>query len=141
MKHEMNEQELEPDPVMGEALRLAVGDVPLEEVDWSAMRTNIRGRAALPLARRRALEAASPRWVRPLLPIAAAASIALVLWTGAFNLPGGPAINVAPVTVSAGQQASIREVLLSDVSEQEFRVLMAERNDADELLLIAASQR
>ena len=49
-------------------------------------------------------------------------------------------IDVAPVTVGANP-ASIREALLSDVSDQEFRLLMAERNDADELLLIAAGQR
>ena len=141
MKHEMNEQELEPDPVIGAALRWAEGEVPMDDVDWGAMRTNIRSRAALPLARRRALEAASPRWVRPLLPIAAAASIAAILWTGALDFGGASAVDVAPVTVTAANQASIREALLSDVSEQEFRLLMAERNDADELLLIAASQR
>lgn len=141
MKDEMNDQELEPDPVVGAALRWAEGEVPMDEVDWVAMRTNIRGRAALPLARRRALEATSPRWVRPLVPIAAAASIAVLLWTGALDFGGAATVDVAPVTVTAVNQPTIREALLSDVSEQEFRLLMAERNDADELLLIAAGQR
>lgn len=145
MRHEMNEhQELQPDPLVADALRWAEGEVPMDEVDWAAMRSNIRNRAALPLARRRALEAASPRWARPLVPIAAAASIAVLLWTGALQFGGAAAVDVPAVTVTAAypaQPASIREALLSDVSDQEFRLLMAERNDSDELLLIAAGQR
>ncbi len=141
MEYEMNDQELQPDPLVGAALRWADGEVPLDEVDWAAMRSNIRGRASLPLARRRAIEVASPRWVRPLLPIAAAASIALLLWSGGLDFGGSAAIDVAPVTVGVAGPASIREALLSDVSDQEFRLLMAERNDSDELLLIAAGQR
>ena len=140
MKHEMNDQELQPDPLVGAALRWAEGEVPLDDVDWAAMRSNIRSRSSLPLARRRAIQVASPRWVRPLLPIAAAASIAVLLWTGGLDFGGSAPIDVAPVTVGANP-ASIREALLSDVSDQEFRLLMAERNDADELLLIAAGQR
>ena len=140
MKHEMNDQELQPDPLVGAALRWAEGEVPLDDVDWAAMRSNIRSRSSLPLARRRAIQVASPRWVRPLLPIAAAASIAVLLWTGGLDFGGSAPIDVAPVTVGANP-ASIREALLSDVSDQEFRLLMAERNDADELLLIAADQR
>lgn len=142
MKDEMNEhQELERDPQIAAALRLVEGEVPADEVDWAGLRSNIRNRAALPLARRRALEAASPRWTRPLVPIAAAASIAVLLWTGALQFGGAAPVNVAPVTVTAASTASIREALLSDVSDQEFRLLMAERNDSDELLLIAAGQR
>ena len=140
MKHEMNDQELQPDPLVGAALRWAEGEVPLDDVDWAAMRSHIRSRSSLPLARRRAIQVASPRWVRPLLPIAAAASIAVLLWTGGLDFGGSAPIDVAPVTVGANP-ASIREALLSDVSDQEFRLLMAERNDADELLLIAAGQR
>ena len=140
MKLEMNDQELQPDPLVGAALRWAEGEVPLDDVDWAAMRSNIRSRSSLPLARRRAIQVASPRWVRPLLPIAAAASIAVLLWTGGLDFGGSAPIDVAPVTVGANP-ASIREALLSDVSDQEFRLLMAERNDADELLLIAAGQR
>ena len=140
MKHEMNDQEPQPDPLVGAALRWAEGEDPLDDVDWAAMRSNIRSRSSLPLARRRAIQVASPRWVRPLLPIAAAASIAVLLWTGGLDFGGSAPIDVAPVTVGANP-ASIREALLSDVSDQEFRLLMAERNDADELLLIAAGQR
>jgi hypothetical protein len=139
MKHEMNEQELEPDPLVGAALRWTDGEVPLDDVDWAAMRTNIRNRAALPLARRRALRAASPRWVRPLIPIAVAASIAVLLWTGDFGAGDPTVANIAPVTVGATLQPTIQEALLADVSEQEFRLLVAD-NDSDALLLIAASR-
>jgi hypothetical protein len=141
MKHEMNDQELKPDPLVAAALRWADGEVPMDDVDWAAMRTNIRHRASLPLARRRALEAASPRWVRPLLPIAAAASIAALLWTGGLDFGASTILDMAPVTVGAAYPSTIQEALLSDVSDQEFRLLMAGRNDADELLLIAAGQR
>ena len=101
MKHEMNDQELRPDPLVGAALRWAEGEVPLDDVDWAAMRSNIRSRSSLPLARRRAIQVASPRWVRPLLPIAAAASIAVLLWTGGLDFGGSAPIDVAPVTVGA----------------------------------------
>jgi hypothetical protein len=139
MKHEMNEQELEPDPLVGAALRWMEGEVPLDDVDWATMRTNIRNRAALPLARRRALRAASPRWVRPLIPIAVAASIAVVLWTGDFGGGDSAVTNIAPVTVGAALQPTIQEALLADVTEQEFRLLVAD-NDSDALLMIAASR-
>ena len=140
MKHEMNDQELQPDPLVGAAMRWAEGEVPMEEVDWSAMRTNIRERAALPLARRRALRVASPRWVKPLLPIAAAASIAVLMWTGSIEIGGPSTVDVAPVTVSTGP--SIQDAILSDLSDQEFtRLLVSDRNDPDDLLMIAASER
>jgi hypothetical protein len=36
---------------------------------------------------------------------------------------------------------SIQEALLADMSEQEFRLLVSDRNDPDDLLMIAASER
>lgn len=141
MRDEMNDQELKPDPLLGAAIRWAEGEVPMDDVDWAVMRTNIRGRAALPLARRRAMQVASPRWLRPLLPLAAAAGIATIIWVGGFAGDNSSAMPVAPVTVGATLQPSIQEALLSDVSDQEFRLLMADRNDSDELLMIAAGQR
>ncbi|HEX6927229.1 MAG TPA: hypothetical protein VF167_17525 [Longimicrobiaceae bacterium] len=130
-------EELKPDPLIGAALRWVEGEVPLEEVDWAEMRSNIRQRASLPLARRRALQVASPRWVKPLIPLAAAAGLATVFWLGIgredSSLP-------ASTPVAVATPVSIQEALLSDVSDQEFRLLVADR-DADELLMIAASQR
>lgn len=141
MEHEMNGPDPERDPVVAAALRWAEGEVPMDDVDWAAMRTNIRARAEMPLARRRALHAASPRWLRPLVPIAVAAGLGAVMWIGALGggKPGAPSL--APVSVTSAASASIQEVLLSDLSDQEFRLIMADRNDADELLLIAANQR
>lgn len=141
MRHEMNDQELQPDPQIGAALRWLEGEVPVENVDWAVMRTNIRNRAALPLARRRAVRVASPRWLRPLIPLAAAASVAVLLWTGGLDFDRPGTATVAPITVGANYATSIQEALLSDVSDQEFRLLMADGNDADDLLMIAASQR
>jgi hypothetical protein len=139
MKDEMNHQEMRPDPLLGAALRWAEGEVPVDEVDWSAMRTTIRSRAALPLARRRA--SAKPRWVRPVIPIAAAASIAVLLWAGGIGRDGPTGAAVSVAAPGATYQLSIQEALLADMSEQEFRLLVSDRNDPDDLLMIAASER
>ena len=142
MEHEMNGPDPERDPLIAAAIRWADGEVPVDDVDWAAMRTNIRTRAELPLARRRALHATSPRWLRPLVPLAVAAGLGAVMWIGALGGADPTAPSLAPVSVGASASApSIQEVLLSDLSDQEFRLMVADRNDADELLLIAASQR
>ena len=134
-------EELRPDPLIGAALRWAEGEVPVDEVDWDAMRSNIRHRAQLPLARRRALEAASPRWLKALLPVAAAAGLASIVWIGGFGGQESATPGAAPMSIGPASSASIQEALLSDISDQEFRVLVADRNDPDELLMIAASER
>ena len=142
MEHEMNGPDPERDPLIAAAIRWADGEVPMDDVDWAAMRTNIRNRAEMPLARRRAHHATAPRWLRPLVPLAVAAGLGGVMWIG--SLSGGDPIAPSLTPVSVGASAggpSIQEVLLSDLSDQEFRLIVADRNDADELLLIAASQR
>lgn len=141
MKHEMNEQELEHDPLLAAALRWAEGEVPMDDVDWDSLRSNIRERAELPLARRRALETVSLRWLRPVVPLAVAAGLAAVMWSGLFRGSGPVDPGVATMQVPEGAAATIQEVLLSDVSDQEFRLLMAEHYDPDDLLMIAASVR
>lgn len=142
MKDEMNHQHDGPDPLLGAALRWADGEVPLDEVDWSAMRTNIRNRAGLPLARLRATQKrSSSRWVRPLIPIGAAASIAVILWTGGIGRDGASGPAAPQAATGTAYQISIQEALLADMSEQEFRRVVADRNDPNELLLIAVSQR
>lgn len=141
MKHEMNERDLERDPLLAAALRWAEGEVPMDEVDWASLRSNIRERAELPLARRRALQTVSQRWLRPVVPLAVAAGLAGVMWFGVYQAgaPADPSLAPAQVTESAA--ATFQEVLLSDVSDQEFRSLMGEHFDSDDLLLIAASVR
>lgn len=141
MKHEMNERELERDPVLAAALRWAEGEVPMDDVDWTALRSNIRERAELPLARRRALQTVSRRWLRPVVPLAVAAGLAGVMWLGVYNADAPTDPSLAPMQVSEAAATTFQEVLLSDVSDQEFRLLMAEHYDSDDLLLIAASVR
>lgn len=142
MEHEMNGPDPERDPIIAAALRWVEGDVPTDDVDWSAMRTNIRNRAELPLARRRALHTASSRWLRPLVPLAVAAGVGAVMWIGALRGADPVAPSLAPVSVGTAIGApTLQEVLLSDLSDQEFRLIVADRNDTDELLLIAAGQR
>src|SRR5690554_2751149 len=116
-------EELKPDPLIGAALRWVEGEVPLEEVDWAEMRSNIRQRASLPLARRRALQVASPGCVKPLIPLAAAAGLATVFW-----LAIGPEDSSLPAStpVAVATPVSIQEALLSDVSDQELRLLVAD---------------
>lgn len=137
MKVEMN-QPMERDPMIGAALRWAEGEVPMDEVDWSAMRSSIRGRAEMPLARRRRARTRPTRWLRPLIPLAAAASVAVLIWTGGVGRDGPTTI--APSVVGTAYQISVQEALLADMTEQEFRRVVADRNDPDELLLIAVSQ-
>ena len=139
MKDEMNQEELRPDPLLGAALRWSEGEVPLEEVDWNAMRSAIRERAAMPLARRRKVQRGAPRWLRPLIPVAAAASIAVLVWTGGIGREG-PA-GVAVPQAATEYPISIEEALLADLSEQEFRLVVAGRSDPDELLMIAATSQ
>jgi hypothetical protein len=128
----------QPDPQIGAALRALHREPPLEEVDWEALRGSIRDRAALPMARRRKRAAAPPRWVRPLLPLAVAASVALALWIGTELGEGRlDTIAVERSAAPAAAEPSVEEVFGADLSEQEFRLLVSERANPDELLLVA----
>lgn len=123
---------LEPDPRLGAALR-ALGEPPLEEVDWEGLRERARRGAELPLAaRQRAARAPAPRpWARRLLPAAAAASLALGVWLGAAS-------DRAPGTAPAVAVDEAEAVLRADLSDQEFRSLVSGRAEAESLLLLAA---
>jgi hypothetical protein len=81
-----------------------------------------------------------PRWMRPLIPIAAAASVAVVVWTGGLGRQGPSAAVLQQATPAATAQLSIQEALSADLSEQEFRTIVAGHTDPDELLIIAASE-
>jgi hypothetical protein len=74
-------------------------------------------------------------------PIAAAASIAVLLWAGGIGRDGPTGAAVSVAAPGATYQLSIQEALLADMSEQEFRLLVSDRNDPDDLLMIAASER
>lgn len=132
----------QPDPQIAEALRALHREPPLEEVDWEALRGCIRDRAALPLARRRRQATTPPRWVRPLLPLAVAASVALALWVGTeLGAVRPDAVAVGDSASAPVVQPSVEAAFGADLSEQEFRLLVTGRADPEELLLIALDER
>lgn len=131
----MHDQERMVDPAFRAALRHAAGEPPLEEVDWDALRSSIGARAALPLARRRAgAQRSGTRWARALIPLAAAASVALAVWLGGAGT-GEP--DAGSHTAAAPAAQTPEEVLRLDVSEQEFRQLVSGRADPEALLMLA----
>ena len=132
----MMEQEIKPDPAIAAALRWIDGEPPMAEVDWTALRSAVRSSAELPLARRRARSTRVRRWTGALIPLAAAASVALTLWIGSGALDGSGTIAEGEPTVPA-RAMSAEEVFRSDLSEQEFRLLVSGNAHPDALLMIA----
>jgi hypothetical protein len=82
----MPPDELRPDPRLALELHAVLGDPPVDAIDWERAYAMLAGRAAPVLDRlRRGATAIVPtwwdvaaRWSRALVPLAAAASIALV---------------------------------------------------------------
>lgn len=132
--HDLN-QDPRRDPELERALRAIGDEPPLHEVDWDSLRAGIRARAELPLARRRAAPPArrAALWMRPLVPAALAAGIVLTLvmrpgtGTGDADEPDGFDLIV------------VEQALHADVSDPEFRMMVAGMDDADALLQIAVS--
>ena len=111
------------------------GEPPVEAVDWERLRGSIRDRAALPLARRRSAGRGTlSRWVRPALPVVAAASVllALVVQWGPVRTETG----VEP-TVAGGVRPVAEDVLGAPIPQREWELLLATRADTDALLLAA----
>jgi negative regulator of sigma E activity len=141
MTYEEN-NEIERDPELAAALRLVEPEPPFAEVDWEALRLSVVARAELPLARRRTRSARLSRWTRPLVPLTAAASVALALWftgqrgtqqtTTAAVAHSGPAAVAPSVTPE--------DVFQADVSEQEFQNMVSGRANPDALLLVAIGE-
>ena len=133
MNHQ--DQDLHPDAELAAALRMIEREPPLDQVDWESLRTNITSRAELPLARRRARSARLARWTRPLVPFAAAASIALTVWVAGpardfvEQVSGGPDLVIPAV--------SAEDVFQADLSDREFQLIVSGRADSDALLLLA----
>jgi len=133
------EKEMQPDATLGAALRWMEGEPPMDQVDWEALRSSIGRRAELPLAQRRTRSARLRRVIRPLVPLAAAASVALALWAGdRMGQPGGG----APFAerAAAVESVSAEEVFQANVSEQEFQLMVSGHDNADALLLIALGE-
>lgn len=137
MSNEETSREVAPDPELRAALRLVESEPPLEEVDWDALGSSIRARAELPLARRRAeaegarARSGAARAWRPLIPLAAAASIALAVWLGG----GEDSPESAPV-----EPVSAEEAFRPDLTEQEFRLLVTGRSDPEGMLRLALDE-
>ena len=133
--------ELFRDPEIAAALRMIESEPPASQVDWEALRSSIVARAELPLAQRRTRSARLHRWARPLVPLAAAASIALAAWV---NGAIGPARLSNPIADSNAETVAPavtpEDVFQADVSEQEFRLLVSGRANTDALLLMAAGE-
>jgi hypothetical protein len=132
------ENEMQRDPEIAAALRMIELDPPVAEVDWEALRSSIVARAELPLAQRRTRSARLGRWTRPLVPLAAAASIALAAWV---NGAIGPAPGSAPLVADNGDfvapAVTPEDAFRAEVTEQEFRLIVSGRADTDALLQLA----
>ena len=135
------ENEIRRDPEIAAALRLIENEPPLEQVDWSALRSSIVARAEMPLARRRTRSARLFRWTRPLVPLAAAASIALAVWANGL---GRSEPITAPIAESDAEivapSVSPEDLFQADLTEQEFRHVVSGRANADALLLVAIGE-
>ncbi len=83
----MNDREERPDPAIGDALRDALGPVPLERVDWAALHAAVMAEVGGRGGRGGRSAGTAPhawwqfaeRWAHVVLPLAAAASLAFLL--------------------------------------------------------------
>ncbi|MBA4157560.1 MAG: hypothetical protein H0X65_08800 [Gemmatimonadetes bacterium] len=121
-----------PDPELRQALG-SLSSSPPAEVDWVRMRQSVRERAELPLARRR-LRRKVAGWARPILPVAAAAGLALLIAIRGVA-PGDESPEVA-IASPQGFHPVVEEVLGIVLSEAEFDLLFGDVS-AD-LLVVAA---
>lgn len=144
----MNNESPMRDPQLAELLRAHASLEPLDDRRRIELATRIRRAAAAelaspaelpssPAARWPAAPVASTRlfgsWRRPalLLPLAAAALLTVVVGRQVL----GPAQELAvPPSL-----ASIDDIMDADISEAEFRAMLAGSADADELLLLVAA--
>lgn len=135
----MNEflRDPEPDPRLRHALG-SLDEPPLEAVDWERLRGSIRERAALPLARRRReQQRPARRWLRPLVPAAAAAALALVI--GSYVAGPTPEPAAEPIATATGFRPVVEEVLGIPLSEEELDLLFGPVS-ADMLVVAALAQ-
>jgi hypothetical protein len=131
MKIDRNPLEPEEERALAELL-----DEPhLAAAEWDRLHGRIARAAAPALARRRMPRRARgtlPRWLVPVLPLAAAALLVLLLRT-----PGVDPAGTGPAAVELGPA---ERALLADVSDVEFAQLVSGAADAEALLLMAVSE-
>lgn len=123
----MTHEPLERDTELAAQLDGLAGDAMRTAEQWSGLRRAIDARAASELTRRR-----TRRRMRLALPASVAAGIAL------FVVVSRPPSSREPSPAADAGAISIEELLDANVSEGQFRALVAGAADADELLLIAA---
>jgi hypothetical protein len=126
------------DPVLAAAMAELRGE--RGDVDWDRLLQSINERAALPLARRRRPQ--SSLFLRSLMPIALAASVAFALWLGpgVYENVFGTSSS-AEFAATVDQDAILRQALGSDLSEHEFRLLVTGRSTPEVLLAVAIGDR
>jgi hypothetical protein len=128
----MTHEPMERDAALAKALADVVEDPMTGPAGWSDLRRATNARAAAELAKRR-----FRRRMRVALPASAAAGIALfVIVARAPDRTGAP----SPSGEVAAGGSTIDELLDANVSDGEFRALVAGAADANELLLIAAEE-
>ena len=122
---------IERDAELGAALRDATGD-EAQHVNWSRLRSSINAGAATELARRRRSRR-TRTFVVPATMAAGFALFVLVARTPEQSL-------TSSFQSSATGQISIEELLDADVSDRQFRALLAGAGEVDDLLAIAAEE-
>jgi hypothetical protein len=128
----MSDETMERDLELAEALRVAMGDVPEEQVDWSGLREAVGRRAAPALAKHRATRLRR----RVFAPGAAVAASAALLVFALRGTPSGPQANAVN---TGGAEVTLEQMLDLDASDEEVRALLSGAGDMDELLLLAAA--
>ncbi|NJD09043.1 MAG: hypothetical protein FIB01_00910 [Gemmatimonadetes bacterium] len=121
-----------------QALHAVLAAPELNDEDWEALHARVTAACQLPLARRRpamrSRRAGTFWWLRPVLPLAAAALLLII-----FRLPFGGGERSGEAGQAAASSAAER-ALLADVSDAEFAQLVAAGEDAESLLLMAVER-
>ena len=132
-------RERSADPLLEEGFAALDDDMPAD-VEWERLRRSIRDQAAPVFANRRKQRYMSQ--LRPLMTLAAAASIAgaLLVAPGLFERfpDSAPVVAEAPVTRDAEQV--LVEALDSDLTDDEFRLVVSGRAYPEELLAFAIGE-
>jgi hypothetical protein len=123
----------ELEPAEREALTALITPPALSDAEWQHLHRSVMLATHEALARRRTLapvrSPARPRirrWLLPVLPLAAAATLLLFILPNREQRP--------PLGVT-------EEVLLGDMSDHEFRLLVSGHADAASLLLLAVDDQ
>lgn len=127
------------DPLLETGFAALRDDVPAD-VEWDRLRRSIRDQARPVLAQRRKQRFVSP--LRPLVTLAAAASIAgaLVVAPGLFERFSGSAPIVAEAPAPLDAEQLLVEALGSDLTDDEFRLVVSGRAYPEALLAFAISE-